>query len=656
MTNDPFILQTVRGLKVKFIEKPVQNIPRITQVFGRDSIQIVQNEIDSLLKKGAIIPVEPVQGQFVSTLFLVDKKSGGKRPVINLRPLNRFIEKEHFKMSGLKQVLELIEEGDFLVTIDLKDAYFSVSIDAKFRKYFRFSWMGQLFEFLVMCFGLTTAPFIFTRLTKPLMAYLHARNIRASIYIDDCITMAKTYTQAIEYKDTTVQLFKDVGFTVNFEKSSLFPSHQKVYLGFVIDTMLMKIFLTQEKLEELLRALHCIIQENTVSIQKLARIIGLIVAAFPAFYQGPLHYRQLERLKTQQLYIHKDWAAPIAVSLGAREDITWWLDHAESQNGKPIRPPVVGVVLASDASGSGWGAVLGSTMASGIWSQEQSQLHINVREMLAVQLGLLQLASHISNKHIQLQIDNTTVVSYLNRMGGTHSLHLDNLAQAIWGWALLRNIHLSAVHIPGKSNICADYLSRVSQDRSGWMLNRLVFRRLCSMKFLPQVDLFASHLNAQLPQFVSWRPHHQAWAVDALSLTWSNIKAYAFPPFLLINKVIQKVRAEQAHLLLITPNWPTQPWWPALLSLSVSHPVLITPRENLLTLPPTNTNHPMGVKLQLVAWEVSGNIIDQRAYRTELQKSFSPHGELKLPSNTKRLGASGVAGVIEEGLIPFVHL
>ena len=656
LTNDPWILKTINGLQLEFLQEPFQISPQITKVSGDESNQIIQKEVDLLLTKGAIVPVEPVPGQFISRLFLVDKKSGGKRPVINLRPLNKFIKKEHFKITGLKQVLEFIEEKDFLFTVDLTDAYFSVSIQPEFRKFFRFSWMGQLYEFLVMCFGLTTAPFIFTKITRPILAFLHSRGIRASMYIDDCISAVKTFSQALTVKDTVVNLLQEVGFVINFEKSSLIPSQQKVYLGFLIDTILMKVFVTQEKLEILLKALQSLLQCSTLTIQQLAHAIGKLVAAFPAFYQGPLHYRNLERLKTQQLYIHGSWNAQISLSQTAIQEIRWWLHNAHEQNGKPIRAPPVDVVMSSDASDSGWGALIESNVVSGMWYPQQSQLHINIREMLAVKLGLQGLATHITNRHILIQVDNTTVVSYLNRMGGTHSQQLDMLTRDIWEWAIQRQIHLSAVHLPGRCNVHADYLSRLSEDQLGWKLCPQVFLNICTQKFQPQVDLFATHLNTQLPLFVSWHPHPAAWATNAFALKWTHLLAYAFPPFILINKVILKIQAEKAHILLITPNWPTQVWWPSLLAMSVSHPILIPPSNMLLTLPPTGRAHPMAERLSLAVWDVSADTTSQKVYQSGLLKSSSPHGDEVLPRNTMRLGLSGVAGVIHGKVVPFLHL
>jgi len=74
-------------------------------------------------------------------------------------------------------------------------------------------------------------------------------------------------------------------------------------------------------------------------------------------------------------------------------------------------------------------------------------------------------------------------------------------------------------------------LSRQFVSNLEWSLDQDVFNRLVVITFLPDIDLFASGLNAKLDQFVSWHPEPEELAVDAFSISWSNQKFYAFPPF-----------------------------------------------------------------------------------------------------------------------------
>lgn len=108
------------------------------------------------------------------------------------------------------------------------------------------------------------------------------------------------------------------------------------------------------------------------------------------------------------------------------------------------------------------------------------------------------------------------------------------------------------------------------------------------------VDLFASRLNAQLEQYVSWRPDPNAMATDALQLRWNKWTGYAFPPFCLIRRCLKKVREEKASLVLVAPIWRSQPWYPALLELLIDYP-LILPVDPQLLMDPSNNPHPLVV-------------------------------------------------------------
>jgi len=126
----------------------------------------VNQEIKAMLQKGAIQKANQERGQFISNLFLVAKKDGGNRPVINLKNFNLFIPYLHFKMEGLHLLKDLLKEKDYMCKVDLKDAYFCVPLHPRHRKYIRFQWEGQLYEFLCLCFGLGPALRIFTKLLK----------------------------------------------------------------------------------------------------------------------------------------------------------------------------------------------------------------------------------------------------------------------------------------------------------------------------------------------------------------------------------------------------------------------------------------------------------------------------------------------------------
>ena len=111
----------------------------------------------------------------------------------------------------------------------------------------------------------------------------------------------------------------------------------------------------------------------------------------------------------------------------------------------------------------------------------------------------------------------------------------------------------------------ADKRSRIFKDNTEWMLNPQIFKNIVSRYGVPDIDLFASRLNHQLPKYVSWEHDPGAVAVDAFSLHWGNTFFYAFPPFCLIGQCLKKIAQDAAKGILVVPNWPTQSWFPLML-------------------------------------------------------------------------------------------
>lgn len=135
ITNNSWVLKTIQGCEIDFVQIPEQvNVPRQIQ-FDVDEINLINDEIVELLEKGAIERVSKNNATFLSNIFVVPKKNGKLRPVINLRNLNEYVVYEKFKQESFQTVLHLIQRGDFFCSIDLKDAYFSIPMAKCFQKF-----------------------------------------------------------------------------------------------------------------------------------------------------------------------------------------------------------------------------------------------------------------------------------------------------------------------------------------------------------------------------------------------------------------------------------------------------------------------------------------------------------------------------------------
>ena len=224
-------------------------------------------------------------------------------------------------------------------------------------------------------------------------------------------------------------------------------------------------------------------------------------------------------------------------------------------------------------------------------------------------------------------IDNTTAIYYINNLGG-RTIPCNQLTRKLWLCCIERYLWITATHIPGKLNcVLAGIESRHTFYHTEWKLDLAVFKRVSAFWGKPPIDLFASRLNFQLRPFVSWKPDPQAFAIDAFSISWTGHNIYAFLPFALINRVLQKTEQDQSHGVIIVPVWTTQIWFPRLLRMLVDQPVLLPCYPQLLTLPSNlHLRHPLHHKLKLMACKLSGNHWEQEEFRRKLQLLFSSPG------------------------------
>ena len=137
--------------------------------------------------------------EFVSQIFQAEKKDGGHRPVVNLKCLNQYVKTEHFRMEGLYLLPDLLQAQDWMVRLDLKDAYLQVPIHLNHQHLLTFQWEGKNYMFKCLPFGLSSAPRVFTKLLKPVVGFLRQIGCRLIIYLDDMLILHQNREQLANY-------------------------------------------------------------------------------------------------------------------------------------------------------------------------------------------------------------------------------------------------------------------------------------------------------------------------------------------------------------------------------------------------------------------------------------------------------------------------
>ena len=606
--HDPSILDLIFGLKIPVKQTVYQTkVPKEIQ-FSDAEDAIVEREIQSMLTQGIIVAVDncPENGEFISNIFIRPKKDGGVRVILNLRNFNEFVEKSHFKMNSLQSAIDLMSPNAYLASVDFKSAYYSVSIQTSHRKYLRFFYKGQKYQFCCLPNGLTTGPRDFTQVAKTLFRILREMGHTNTWYLDDSLLVHKTFRGCLQNVLDTIEISRRAGFTIHPDKSVFVPTRTLVFLGFVLCTSTMTVRLTPEKCLKIKNSIAVLLQKSIAVIQEVAELIGQLVATFPAVPLGKLYYRQIDIDKAKALKQAKgDYSRKMCLSQRSKNDLKWWFRCIESSYTK-IESKNPDITLKTDASNYGFGGCSETNSWQGQWNAFEQCLHINQKELLAVLYCLQALCDKAEDVTIKVMTDNTTTMCYINNMGGKIE-PCNEIARKIWLWAIDRNIWLVSCFIPGKLNIEADQLSRLLNETTEWSLEPSQFDRVLTMFPGLNIDLFASHLNNKLPQYVSWLPDKNAAFCDAFLLDWSQFYAYAFPPFNLIGKVLRKVVLDRAEIVVIVPEWRTQFWFSKLMSM-LTHDPLFLPRNGRAIFNPLN-QRATRITSHFIACRISGSAV-----------------------------------------------
>ena len=570
----------------------------------------LEAEVASLVEKGAVERLSSAPAGFYGRLFTVPKVTGGYRPVLDLSPLNAHLKHIPFRMESPSSFREALRPGDWVTSIDLKDAYFHIPIAQGCRKWLRFIWKGSPFQFRALPFGLSQAPWIFTTMVRELCRYVRAKGVRLRVYLDDWAILSQSREECAAHTALVLQAAEDMGFRINLAKCDLTPAQQFLFLGMCFNTVDFTVTPSRRRVDSLQSHLGSLLRQDWAPARAVLSVLGSMESMCPLIRGGRLHKRPLQRaLADRWSQARESPAALIRLGPWFREAVSFWLCPSVLLLGVPISPPPEDLCLYTDASKQGWGAHLLEQEAAGLWSATEALQHINLLELEAVRLALQAFEPAVRGRRVKVFTDNTTVAWYINRQGGTRSRPLSLATEALLFWCAERQIDLSARHIPGIMNVLADSLSRAHQVLpTEWTLAHEVLLPVWEKWGKPTIDLFATRYSRRLSLFASPIPDPQAWAVDALSFPWTGMSAYAFPPLALLPRVLRKVEKDEADLILIAPLWPAQQWFPDLLALARDPPLQLSVGPRSLLQPRSGIPHGNPQGLALHAWNLSGKL------------------------------------------------
>ena len=462
----------------------------------------------------------------VSPIGVVAKPHSEKfRLVINTRYVNKHLAKKVFKFEGLGDLADIAEKGDHSVSYDLKSAYYHVGLHPMSRRFVGIKWEGVYYEYTCLAFGLSTAPWVFSKVMRELVMYWRRCGIRNLPYLDD-LFFPKKGSRACRLVGIRIEgdCFK-AGLLINFEKSGLIPLLARKHLGFEVDLGAGYFRVLADRWEALQFSTDALLMAKggRVLARKLASLVGTVISMRLAW--GPVC-----QLYTRHLYalLNTVWSLNCWVSLSeeAVNELLFWQQLPRLRFEKEIWPSQKGVSIkvATDAIDFAWGGhTLGGPllMAREYFTWEESVESSTFRELLGV-LRCLQALVHLCRgKFVVVQVDAQNLLGIINR--DSSKLAINKLARDLFWFGWVNGITLSVEWVPREENAFADELSKLLIP-DDWMLAPKFFNLLEARWGPHTVDLFASSDNAQCEKLYSLHWCHGSARVNAFGFPWSGGK------------------------------------------------------------------------------------------------------------------------------------
>ena len=653
---DPDLFDLVqKGHKIKFKnDAPPLSLPlpEFETKLPPEQTCIVRKEIIDLVNKGALRRISYSQAVrnkgFYSKVFAVPKPNGKWRTIINLKPINKFVKKEKFKMDTTKDVRSVLEKGCYAGIVDLTDAYYTVSLHKDSRKYCRFIFEKKIYEFCALPMGLMCSPRVFTRVGRFLAGQLRKKGVILIIYIDDLLVIGTSWHHCEQMIALTTKTLERHGFLLNVKKCSLVPSQVFTYLGMVWNTVAWTVGVKTEREDKIREAAQQLLGRDFVRIRTVAVFLGRVQSTAGAIPLARARCRILQWDFLANCLSDEDYDNFMSISAEVRDELQFWANLPAGLFSS-ITPSPSSVSVTTDASQFGIGICFNGDLVSEPIPEESLDLHINVKELLALKRWL-EVFPLVRDTTVTWRVDNNSALAAIRKQGSTRSWLLSCLSVNILKICHSRGLIIEPVRVSSDENILADAASRFKQVED-WSLLESVARKIFSRWGQADVDLMATTRSRKCPMFYSWsRTDTEAWGTDSLAMdvNWQQFSLpYCFPPFPLLNQVLAKVKEQQVQqLLLVVPWWPGKPFFPILLSMILDCR-RIPVSSSLVTDTVTGLPPPRMEQLRLVVCLISGKS-DRKTLPSHGQPRnwYRARGVTQPSHDMEDPGQSGSGGVL----------
>ncbi|KAA6380789.1 MAG: putative Transposon Tf2-6 polyprotein [Streblomastix strix] len=524
--------------------------------------QEYQNQLNEELKNGIIKETNSIQ--VYNPTFIVPRKDGRLKKILDCRRINFFTKHVHFKMDGPEQLRQILQQSDYATILDIKDAFHHIHVQPNLQQFLGFKFRNRSYTYSGLPFGWNLSPFFFSKtLAIAIRAIRSKWKIKIQHYMDDIILIHHSKDTLKQTTQDVIRFLQNLGQRLSPNKCVLIPKMTFQYLGWQFQTASMEVTMTPNRRREMKNKLKTWIQmtndRQIVTIRSLASLIGDINYLRFQFPQISLWMNSLNNLKTKAV-AKGGWEASVKLNKQILGNLQTILIMIKQNRPRQLKDRTPNTTLTTDASEDGWGMTLDHSneqiLDAGQWEGSWYLHSSKLRELAAVLILLRnqqQTLTDWKTKCILLKTDNITTEFVIRKWKAASAILL--LVTEIFFLFNNLDITIYTEHLPGLENSTADALSRLSWI-GNYQINRILFNEaLHQINFLPTLDAFAHKTNKQLKRYCSPQEDNKAIAINARNILWTNELLLLHSPIGLIPKAIQKMIRDQVVAELILPRW-----------------------------------------------------------------------------------------------------
>ena len=455
-----------------------------------------------------------------------------------------------------------------MISFDLKSGYHHIEIHKNFQKFLGFSWKCsktnklKYYVFTVLPFGLSSAPYVFTKCLKPLQKYWRLQGIQLALFLDDGWLIECIYENCLALAKTIRCDLVNSGLICNVDKSVWVPCQIIEWLGIVWNSRDGCISISEKRITNILQFIEEIIKnEFVVSARKLASLTGKIISTNAVL--GNIS-RLMTRHCSMSVASAAHWDLDFQLDQYCIKEILFWQKNLKSANFKSIdtMPSSSNYMAYSDASGSGCGAHLdlnGEQTCHKLWDQHEIIKSSTWRELSAIEFALKSFLPLITNTYSKWFTDNQAACRIV-QVGCMHK-DLHEIAIRIYQLCIDNQIELAIQWIPRTELQRADAISRII-DIDDWQITPELVLYLDSIWGKHTIDCFANFYNRKIDRFFSWHWNPGCTAVDFFVQNLQGENCLVVPPVSLITEAFNYLNKRKAIATIIIPFWPSSDYWP----------------------------------------------------------------------------------------------